>query len=177
MRHGLPDAPRIWTLEARAKRSKQAPEGPPLRVCAECAGVYVRFERQCPYCGVAHVPAARSTPEQVDGDLAELSPEALLELRGGVEWVDMPVDVFQAKCEAEMSSTAAVRGAVAQHQRRQSAQCVLRSAIQAWADTQNGDDRHVHMVFYNTFGIDVLSAQALGRPEAEKLTKIIGEIV
>ena len=89
IRHGLPDAPRTWTLDRRDRRSRSAPDDVvPLRICAQCTGAYERVLDTCPYCGTRPVPAARSTPAAVDGDLAELSLEVLAQLRGEVAAVD-----------------------------------------------------------------------------------------
>jgi hypothetical protein len=111
------------------------------------------------------VPAERSTPAQVDGDLAELSPEALLRLRGEI---DRPLVVpYGAPPE--------VVGAVRKrHREAQEAQQALRGAMVEWAGrhstaTDAGTVSALQRRFYLEHGIDVLSAQALGRREADEL--------
>jgi DNA repair protein RadD len=165
LRHGLPDAPRVWTLDRRERRSRGVSDLPPLRVCLSCTGAYDRVLAACPYCGEAWVPAERSTPAQVDGDLSELSPEALLRLRGEI---DRPLVVpYGAPPE--------VVGAVRRSYReRQEAQQALRDAMKVWAGrhstaTDAGTVSALQRRFYLEHGIDVLSAQALGRREADEL--------
>jgi DNA repair protein RadD len=165
LRHGLPDAPRAWTLDRRERRSRGASDLPPLRVCLSCTGAYDRVLAACPYCGEAWVPAERSTPAQVDGDLTELLPEALLRLRGEI---DKPLVVpYGAPPE--------VVGAVRKrHREAQEAQQALRSAMVEWAGrhstaTDAGTVSALQRRFYLEHGIDVLSAQALGRREADEL--------
>ena len=85
VRHGLPDAVREWSLDRREKRSKGKPsDAKPLTACSECASVYEREFKACPYCGHVTPPVARSSPEFVDGDLHELDADTLAAMRGDV---------------------------------------------------------------------------------------------
>jgi DNA repair protein RadD len=95
LRHGLPDAPREWTLDRGERRSKTKNDGViPLRSCVnpECVQVYERALVACPYCGTIPPVADRSSPDRVDGDLAELDPAVLAKLRGEIERIEaLPV--------------------------------------------------------------------------------------
>lgn len=169
MRHGLPDAPRVWTLDRRERRSRGSTGVSPVRVCIGCAGVYDRALRACPYCGTVWTPADRSAPEFVDGDLAELSPEVLARLRGEI---DKPLVLpYHAPPE--------VIGAVKKHHReKQEAQADLRAAMATWGGrhTQRTDAEAVSEMqrrFWLTFGTDVLTAQTLGRRDAAELMERI----
>jgi DNA repair protein RadD len=73
--HGLPDMEIEWSLDGKPKRA--APIGGALRACDECFAVFPAHLRGCPRCGKAPAPAAREGPEQVAGELKELSPEQL----------------------------------------------------------------------------------------------------
>jgi superfamily II DNA or RNA helicase len=165
-RHGLPDAPRDWSLDRRERRSsKNVDIVIPTRTCPECAGAYERIRKACPYCGHAPEPSGRSSPQEVDGDLYELTPEALAKLRGEI---DPPIKLpFGAKPE--------VIGAIKKHHReRQSAQADLRLVMSMWGGkwTAYGDSlSEAQRRFYHTFGVDVATAQTLGRKEAEELKK------
>lgn len=176
LRHGLPDKHRIWSMDRREKRTKneQPDDVIPLRVCTGCMAPYERVLRACPYCGIAPQPAARSAPEFVDGDLCELSPDVLAVMRGDIGKIDRPAaDVLRSMQSAGMAYPVA-KGAANQHERRQKAQAILRESIAWWAGYQRAagrPDSESYRRFYHTFGIDVLSAQALGRPEAEALTE------
>lgn len=175
IRHGLPDAPRQDSLARRERRSSGPSDAIPLRSCANptggpfgeaCSSVYERFLKTCPYCGFYPEPAERSAPEFVDGDLFELTPEVLAAMRGKVEQIDGAPRIPQ-----HLDAMAA-RGVMNRHHERQQAQHVLRELIALWAgwqQHQGRDDSQSYRVFFHTFGIDVLRAQALGRPDAEAL--------
>lgn len=172
LRHGLPDAPRAWTLDRRERksRSKPADDVMPVRACPACTGVYERIYRQCPYCGHAPEPASRSAPEQVDGDLHELDPSVLARLRGDAARIDAD-PVFPR------DATWPVRAAISKrHDERRDAQKRLRSVIAWWAGWQNSlgrSDAEGYRRFFYSFGVDVATAQTSGRPEAEELMERI----
>lgn len=175
IRHGLPDAPRLDTLAARDKRSSGPSDAMPLRVCANpntdgagtpCASVYQRFLKVCPFCKFYPEPPQRTAPEFVDGDLFELDPDTLAAMRGKAAVIDGP-----ARVPGHLNLIAAA-GVRKQHEARYSAQQDLRGLIALWAGWQatlGRDDSQAYRIFYHTFGVDVLSAQALGRPDAEAL--------
>lgn len=184
IRHGLPDAPRQDSLDRRERRSSSGPsDAIPLRACANenadgmgtpCASIYPRYLKACPYCGFYPEPVERSAPEFVDGDLHELSPEALAALRGKVANVDGAPRIPQHL------DAMATRGLMNRHHERQVAQHALREMIALWAgwqQYQGRDDSQSYRIFWHTFGIDVMSAQALGRPDAEALTLKIQTIL
>lgn len=159
-RHGLPDAHREWTLGRREKRSRGATvtDVMPIRVCPQCSGAYEADQGlTCPYCGHYAEPAGRSTPEQVDGDLHELSPEALARMRGEI---DQPPS-YHLSPGIQMSINA-------RHREAAEAQRLLRGAMAEWAAGMD-DLPRAWRRFYLTFRVDVLSAQALGRADAEAL--------
>ncbi len=176
IRHGLPDAPRVETLEGRGSRSSGATDAIPTRVCANpdkagdgsnqaCAKTYERFYKACPHCGFCPEPAARSTPAFVDGDLYELEPAALAALRGKIiDLNTMPV------LPRDPVAAAGANRAIFE---RNKAQGALRDTIALWAGWmlhQRIDDRQSMRFFYALFKTDVLTALSLGRPEAEELT-------
>jgi hypothetical protein len=175
IRHGLPDAPREHSLAARERRSEGASDAIPLRTCVNenaggegvpCASVYPRYQKCCPFCGFYPEPQSRSAPEFVDGDLYELTPEMLAAMRGKVEVIDGAPRIPQ-----HLDGLAAA-GVRKQHQARYAAQVLLREQIALWAGWEHSkgfDDSQICRRFFHAFGVDVLSAQALGRPEAEAL--------
>lgn len=164
LRHGLPDAHREWTLDRRDRRSKGQPDDViPTRGCTNCASLYERIYKACPYCGHVEVPASRSGPEFVDGDLTELDAATLAAMRGEIAKVDGPF--IASRGEPVLGQMRRVK----LHVKRQEAQAALRASIEWWAGYQRADDREDHESykrFYWMFGIDVLSAQALGTKDA-----------
>lgn len=172
VRHGLPDAPRNWTLIAdqRGKRSARDPDAIPVTTCPECFKAYESLGAACPYCGFKPEPAGRSRPEQVDGDLIELDPSVLAQMRGEVARVDgQPIIPFGASDIV----AAAVRKRWAE---RQDAQDSLRLRIAEWAGVLHGrgaPDAEIYRRFYHRFGVDIMTAQTLNARDALELKERI----
>jgi superfamily II DNA or RNA helicase len=169
IRHGLPDAPRPWTLDGRTAASKgKDPDAIPLRTCTGCSQPYERFYTACPYCQKEPEVVERGKPETVDGDLIELDPAVLAALRGEVAKVDGGVRLpFGVDGHSIIGRAIANR-----HSARQEAQRELRSQMALWAGWQKlrgRTDREAQKLFYLVYGIDILNAQSLGSPEATAL--------
>lgn len=182
VRHGLPDKPRVWSLDRREKKaSKKADEDViPLRTCLNpvCMAPYERVLTACPFCGTEPVPASRQAPEFVDGDLCELEPSVLAAMRDEVRKIDRgPSEVLNAMQRAGHEFKIA-KSIANRHGERSEAQNALRNALSQWGGYQTAlgrSDRESWRRFFHRFGVDVLSAQALGRPEAEALTARVCE--
>lgn len=167
-RHWLPDAKRTWSLARRDRRARKTdPELIPVKNCVSCFRVYEAVHRVCPFCGHFPEPTARSAPEFVDGDLTELDEAALARLRGEIARIDSaPKFPVHASREARF-------GIVKNHNARQKAQGELRDKIAWWAGWQRArgrSDSESYRRFFHGFGVDVMTAQTLGRPEAAALT-------
>jgi superfamily II DNA or RNA helicase len=165
LRHGLPDAPRVWTLDRRERQSRGAPDDViPVRSCPECTAAYERTHHCCPFCGYYPEPASRSGPEYVDGDLSELSPEVLARLRGQID----------PALKLPYGATPAIVGSLKKHHHAAAqAQIALREAMAQWGGNRLAegiDLRTAQRLFFHRYGVDVLTAQTLGRAEAEQLT-------
>jgi len=172
--HGLPDSRITWSLDGREKRSRAAvdPGLIPVTACPSCSQLYEKIYRACPHCGFVRQPVARSAPEFVDGDLHELDEATLAALRGEVERIDLPPSAIRTKMERAGAPSIAAAGAAKLHKQRQEAQRELREAIALWAGYQRAagrPDSESYRRFFFTFGTDVLTAQTLGRPDAETL--------
>ena len=178
VRHGLPDKERVWSLEAREKspRMKNPEDDIPLRYCIECTQPYEKVLKICPHCGTPYVPASRSKPEYVDGDLFELSPEVLQQMRNEVSKIDEDPLQLRNRMEHAGASPIVVASATKNHRIRQETQQLLREKM-AWWSAQHHmlgrSDDEIQRRFYHSFGVDILTAQSLGRPDAEKLMEKI----
>ena len=169
IRHRLPDAPREWSLDRRERRARSvADDAIPLRTCLneECVQVYERVLPACPFCGFAPVPADRSAPEFVDGDLLELDPAVLAALRGEAQRLrDEPAYPSSAGID--------VRHAIfKRHSERRVSQSELERTIALWAGWQEHLGRGLNETyrrFYHRFGVDIATAQTLGTREAYAL--------
>jgi superfamily II DNA or RNA helicase len=169
---------REWTLDRRERRSKGKKDDDiiPVKTCKICTAVYEAVYKLCPFCGALDVPAERSAPEFVDGDLTELDAAALALLYSERDKIDLPADIIRKNMERGGAPGLAAGGAAKQHRLRQEAQAALREAIALWAGHQRAagrPDSESYRRFYHTFGTDVLTAQSLGRPAAEALTNRI----
>ena len=169
IRHGLPDAPRAWSLSAPERRRKgdPDPDNIPITACTACFQPYPRTKVACPWCGNRPVPAGRSLPEEVDGDLIELDPVVLAQMRGEADRI---IGDPQIPVSADPLTTLAIKKRWAE---RQTAQNQLREAIAQWAGVwkygRDETDREIQRRFFHTFGIDIVSAQGLGAADADAL--------
>lgn len=175
LRHGLPDAPRTWSLDRRERKSKSVlTDVIPTRACPSCTGVYERAYVACPYCSFQPISLDRSAPEQVDGDLWELDEATLRRLRGDVASID-------GSAYPPRGATPEIVGAVhKRHAERQQGQHDLRhlmSVYGGWQAHLGRDTREAHRRFYFQFGVDVASAQTLGFREAEQLAERINAVL
>lgn len=168
--HNLPDTPKLWTLNRAEKRSRSTivDDAIPLRVCLNpmCAMPFIRVLDKCPHCNTKVVPRGRASPEQVEGNMIELDLEVLKRMRGEIAKVDGPVFIPQGV------SPMIAQSIKKNHKARQDAQHYLREAMELWGGYHKylgRSDSEMQMRFYLMFGIDVLTAQALGKPEAEEL--------
>lgn len=169
IRHGLPDAMRVWSLDSRDKAPKNTKPVLPIRTCPGCTSAYEAYRLACPYCDFRPVPASRSSPEAVAGDLYELSKEALAQLRGQI---DAPVTLPYSAPEVVINSVKK------NHREMIAAHGQLREAMSRWAGryTQASDTDSVRMLqrrFFAEFGIDVASAQTLTTRMSQELIRRI----
>lgn len=161
-RHRLPDAQRIWSLDGRSARSLN--DGVlPVRGCLNCSQIYEAYYKACPYCGHVPVRPDRSAPEFVDGHLEELDDAALAALRQAVHFTDRPLPI------GDDPITGAKRKLL---QEKQRSQAELRFAMTMWGGWRTGlgeDLSNAQARFFHQFGMDILTAQALGAREAQEL--------
>lgn len=175
-RHGLPDARRVWSLDTREKRSRDADlDAIPVTTCLACFAVYERFHATCPFCGHKNQPASRAGPEYVDGDLTELDPATLAVMRGEIDRIDGPVMFPNSLAMPARMRLDRV------HRERQNAQAALRASIAWWAGYQSAAGRsesESYKRFYWQFGVDVMTAQTLNARDAlELVDRVNREIV
>jgi len=172
IRHRPPDAYREWSLDRRERRSKSAPSDVlPLRACPQCTRPYERHLVGCPYCGYAPEPAGRGSPEQVEGDLALLTPEVLAKMRGELARVDA------GAVSVPYGADPAVVGRLHRVAReRNEALASLRGTMDQYGGimaAKGASPRETSKAFYLQFGVDVVSAQLLNAGDSNALRERI----
>jgi superfamily II DNA or RNA helicase len=179
IRHGLPDAPRTWSLDARERgvRGKRDESIIPVIACVECMSIYEKIYASCPYCGHHPEPEGRSRPDQVDGDLTELNADVLAMLRGEILTVnESPADLAKRLNEDTMLPPAAIRGQVNHRRAAIAARIPLVEAINLWRghrEEAGESESQSYRRFFHRFGMDVLSAQALNRTDSTEIMEKI----
>jgi DNA repair protein RadD len=71
-RHGLPDEPREWSLQSKARRQRPKAAAPKTRRCWHCGAVNSRRDETCRHCGSPLV--SRVVPREVRVRLQEALP-------------------------------------------------------------------------------------------------------
>ena len=176
-RHGMPNWPRKWTLEARSKTGRGDGSGTiPQRVCLLCTQPYERFHLACPYCGEPPpAPAGRGAPEQVDGDLIELDIEGMAALFRAMHKADLPDEEY-ALDQLRRNIPAVGRGAdMKRHRENKYRRQVLRELVAWWVGLQPAgrEMSEKHRRFYHRFGIDIGTAFTLKAAETDALIERI----
>ena len=173
LRHGLPDAPRQWSLAGRDRRSKNNnDDGIPTRGCPECSAAYERIYKSCPYCGYTPEPIMRSGPEFVDGDLTELDSFTLATIRGEIDIATMDIETYRAELVSKYMPKIGIQANVKRHAKRLEILEALENSISWWAGVhrfKGRSDSEIYRRFYFKFGIDMLNAQKLKTKDAYDL--------
>ena len=176
MRHGLPDAPREWSLDRRERRTGKS-EPSTVRVCTACAAVYERFLNVCPDCGEPiPKPADRSGPIQVDGDLYELDPDVLAQMRNEVVGARETPEAMRDRLTAQHVPPAGVMANVKRQRERLEVLGQLDSLMATIAGYWRHDgmsDKEIFRKFFLTYRTDWLSAQSLKKDDAIALMEKI----
>jgi len=170
VRHSLPDIPRQWSLDARAKQSRSKNDDiVQLTTCTNCYHVYERFKTICPRCKHAPTPDTRSGPEKVDGDLVLLDRDVLEAMRQAAT-LENPAEI--AKRVGYAAGAAAGKSAANRQYERFESQRQLSDQIALWAGCRRFEglsDREIHKDFYLRFGTTVLEALGQDRAGMDKL--------
>lgn len=165
---GPPDWRVHFTLDASEGRGKGEPAlGRRCRNEA-CLQYFPRELKACPYCNEAIPgPGARGGPDLVDGDLTEVDP-AWLEAKAR----EIAAIHGEPVLPHGIGQKARV-GAYNRHTERRKEHESLRHTADVWAALQDVPLDVAYRRFYLTFDVDMATAQALPRREAEELRQRI----
>jgi superfamily II DNA or RNA helicase len=180
LRHGGgPEMSRPWDLDRVNKRAKREVAEILIRVClnAICGQPYERHLKACPHCGTERPPPeGRGTPEQVEGELRLLDDAVLEMMRAAINKIDRPVTDLQRELQHKGAPGIAIAGLTNKHLAKQEAQRVLREAMGAWGYARHVkglEDGEMQRLFWHTFALSTLEAQALGIDDARRLTEAV----
>ncbi len=187
LRHqGPPDRPRVWSLDRRDKRGKKPiDDAEPIRICVGtrevpgCMKPYSALLRACEHCGLEPpIPSkgGRAGPKEVEGDVGLMDAKTLAMLRGDIDRVNAPPAEEAARLRALFMPGIGVDAGVNRHVRTQAAQTALRTAMALWGGTQRAaglTDIQMQKKFWFTFGVDVITAQALKAADADALRLLV----
>lgn len=170
-RHGLPDAPREWSLDRREKRGKSDAGAPAVKTCSECMGVYAVGPTSCPYCG--HVAIAgtggRGELVMVDAELRELTAEELADMRGEADKLTKEWNVPYGGSKTQIM-------AAISHNKTVGAQRELRDAVALYAGAFRAmgvPDQMIHVQLHQTYKTNVSQLQTLRPKDANELKERI----
>lgn len=170
-RHGLPDMPRIWSLEPKLKRIKSISVeelAVSITTCKNigCFAPYDSKLLSCPYCNSIKTVSSRTSIKQVKGDLTELHQDIIKIMKDKRNRIDNPPPPPTSKGEV-------IRLSVLKRQRiRREKQIELRSFISQWSGNLSflgKSDSEIYKIFYSITGVDMLKAQTLGAGDVTQL--------
>ncbi|MCH9838637.1 DEAD/DEAH box helicase [bacterium] len=172
-RHGMPNWPRVWSLDGREKGSRgSAGDLVPQRVCLACTQPYERFYLQCPYCGApVPEPGGRSAPEHVDGDLMELDVEAMAALFERMKRADLSPEDYALDQARRGIPAIGRRPDMKRHLDGKHRREVLRNLVGWWVGCQP-EGRALaekHRRFFHRFGVDIGTAFTLNTKDTDAL--------
>ncbi len=172
-RHGVPDSPRIWSLDDRTVKRKEEKISS-ITTCTSCFLVYEIHLKQCPFCKKAPIREIKRTPEAVHGDLTLLSKHTINVLKAQIKKIHSP-PMFPMRLLG--NTPARIRLSNIYKERRLIHE-ELQKLIDKWAHfkrTEKLTTPEIYKLFYVTFGVDVLTAQILEVEKAKNLTIKIKE--
>lgn len=137
-----------------------------------CAQPYERTFKACPHCGFFPEPQSRIDPEHVEGDLELLTPEKLEELYATVRKELLPIEQYNQYLLQVRTPNIGISKLMRAHADKLAEVAELRKVMGFWGGYRKvkGDsDSQMQRRFFHLFGVDVISAQALKRADAETL--------
>lgn len=138
-----------------------------------CVTPYPSTERTCPHCGYMPKPISRSDPAHVDGDLQLLDADALAALLGNKAEALRTESEYWDYLSTKRVPHAQAYSLAKHHANRVQQLGRLGEAMGLWGGlwkARGDSDSQLQRRFHAIYGVDVLTAQALKRDDAEKLT-------
>ena len=143
-----------------------------MKICPKCTRPREGYVPVCPFCGYRPLPAYRSGPEFVEGDLLELDEAALKKLRGDVESANLNLTDYEYNLRLKRCPEIGILSNVKKHATLLEYRNALSSLTDLWSGMMinrglNVNERYRY--FYLKYGVDVLTAKTLGKTETFEL--------
>lgn len=169
-----------WTNELMLQEGHAYENGNPAIPCAQ---PYEAFLRCCEHCGYMPEAKGRRDPAAVEGDLELLDEETMAELRASYLEARQSIEQFRSaiasRTEKRMNHMMA-SNAVNRHAEHLQEFEALDEAMGRFGGVYRARgecDSTIQRRFFATFGVDVLTAGALKRVDAEKLRGKIDDLL
>jgi superfamily II DNA or RNA helicase len=180
-RLGLPDTPRIWTLDRRDKRAKNSKNTEtPVKRCDNCLAVYSKLIRVCPYCGWVIPITRRTGPTEVHGDLEMLSPEMIKKIsEASLKLQRSKEEVRDDFLKITGGNHLIANSNAKRHAENQKMQENLKAEILKWrynSDNRKLSNSECDRLFHHIFNIDIISVQGLKTAEMKKIINKLKEM-
>lgn len=186
MRHGPPQRPREWSLISTS-RKRGPSDGVAYRNCLNveppdiCGQPFERFRDCCPYCGwTPPPPEGRSSPAMVAGDMAVLDPEVVAALCGQADAAVEDLDTYRARLAATGLPQAHIWANAKKQAAKIEGQEALRATMAVWGGRHHAaglSDREIQRLFFERFGVDVITCQGWGPKESRPLMeRVMGDL-
>ena len=174
-RHGLPDWPRVWSLDDRASTRGNSEGTIPSRICTGCTQVYEAYLVACPYCGHVETPPERTEVTHVDGDLLALDVDALAALFKQRDAASMSADEFEQHLIQNNVPPIARPRIIKKHEAAKYRREVLHNLVGWWFGAQPAErpQSEKYKRFYLRFGVDVVTAFTLDEKQTDNLIEKI----
>ncbi len=175
-RHGMPNWPRLWTLDGKVVGSRGPADTIPQRICLACTQPYERFYLACPYCHEpVPAPGGRSAPAHVDGDLFDLDVEAMAALFERMQAADMNDEAFALDMIGRNVPPIGRGVQLRKHQAGRYRRKVLHELVGWWLGMQPVGRvmAEKHRRFYHRFGVDIGNAFTLDERDTDALIERI----
>lgn len=171
LRHGPPQKPRQWSLISTNRKSGPS-DTIASRYCLSpaCSKPFERFRDCCPYCGwVPDPPADRSSPPAVKGDMSLIDPALVLAMCRDAAEAVLDINDYRAKLAATGLPQQFIWANAKKHAEKTSAQTALRATMEVWGGRWHASglsDREIQKLFFERFGVDVITCQSWGPADA-----------
>ena len=178
IKHGLPTDARDWSLDDHREKVGKSLNNPGLYICKYCSALFKTSLTTCPICQKEKIKMFVKKPEEIDGDLTEVDPDTLQDLRSKII---KKKDI--EKYRKELINKHCPDRFIEMHVQNKKKENELREDLIRIIEkfymiyNKNGTLQQGYTLFYYMLGVDVLTAQTLPYKETRELYEHAKKIV